>query len=123
LRYSTLVLFDTGDLKKELECLSKKILERKKISFDPVAIFKILGEQTRFNALKLLSEKNRYNNDLAKLLDVKSNTMSSHMAKLVDIGIVKISSGEQNKNIYVLEKEKLEKILENCYQEIIKIND
>jgi DNA-binding transcriptional ArsR family regulator len=122
LRYSTLVLFDTGDLKKELEYLSKKILEKKNISFDPITIFKTLGEQTRFNALKLLSEKNRHNNELAKLLDIKPTTMSHHMAKLVDAGIVKMSLGKQNRSIYVLEKENLENILKNCYQEIIRIN-
>ncbi|MBN1467810.1 MAG: winged helix-turn-helix transcriptional regulator [Fusobacteriaceae bacterium] len=123
LRYSTLVLFDTGDLKKELEYLSKKILERKNTSFDPITIFKTLGDQTRFNALKLLSEKNRHNNELAKLLHIKPTTMSHHMSKLVDTGIVKMSLGEKNKSIYVLEREKLENILKNCYQEITKVND
>lgn len=123
LRYSTLVLFDTGDLRKELDYLSKKILEKKITPFDPITIFKILGDQTRFNLLKLLSEKDRDSNELAKLLDIKPTSMSNHMSKLVDAGIVKMSSGEQNKSIYTLEKEILKNILKDCYQEIIKIND
>jgi len=122
LRYDTFVLFDTGDLKKELNSIANKIVSFVNKTYDPVHIFKVLGDEKRLGALKLLITKSRYNSELSKLLGLKPTTMSHHMAKLMEIGVVSVRQGDQNKSMYVFEKTVLKKLLDQSYELLVDEN-
>lgn len=122
LRYNTFVLFDTGDLEKELAAIIALMEDFNGLSNAPVALLKVLADEKRYQALVLLSKGDMHNGDLAKALSVKPTTMSHHMAKLMAVGLVKVYQGQQNKSIYVLNKERVTYELSAIIQHICDEN-
>jgi predicted transcriptional regulator len=71
-----------------------------------VTFFKALADKNRLKIVGLLAEKPYSVEELATLLDLKPPTISHHLAKLVDVGLVK-SRSESYYSIYQLDHDTL----------------
>ncbi len=120
LRYNTFVLFDTGDLKKELDVLISKLKAKQEMGIDPLMVFKALGDEKRLMAIKLLLEEPLHNQELASKVGLKPTTMSHHMSKLMDAGLVSVKQGDHNKSIYTVDESYLKKLLCDIVENIKK---
>jgi predicted transcriptional regulator len=72
-----------------------------------LAFFKALADATRLKLVGLLAQKESSVEELAALLDVSPSTVSHHLAKLAEIGLV-AARAEGYYNIYSLQTEVLE---------------
>jgi predicted transcriptional regulator len=72
------------------------------MSEELVTFFKALADKNRLKIVGLLAEKSYSVEELATLLDLKPPTVSHHLAKLVDVGLVK-SHSESYYNVYQLD--------------------
>ena len=77
------------------------------MSEELVTFFKALADKNRLKIVGLLAEKSYSVEELATLLDLKPPTVSHHLAKLVDVGLVK-SHSESYYNVYQLDQSVLE---------------
>ena len=77
------------------------------MSEELVTFFKALADSNRLKIVGLLAEKSYSVEELAALLKLKSSTVSHHLAKLVDVGLVK-SHAESSYNVYQLDQAALE---------------
>jgi len=68
-----------------------------------VTFFKALADKNRLKIVGLLAEKPYSVEELATLLDLKPPTVSHHLAKLADVGLVK-SHTESYYNVYQLDQ-------------------
>ena len=73
-------------------------------NIDLLRFFKALADETRLKMAALLTSKPRSGEQLAELLSIKPATVSHHLAKLADAGLV-ISTSEGHKKIYRLRLE------------------
>lgn len=71
-----------------------------------VALLKVIADETRLRILGMLSERDRTGKELAKLLGLTPPTVSHHMRKLGDAGIVTATTDAQ-RMIYSLNAEML----------------
>ena len=65
-----------------------------------------IGDLRKFEILRLLSEGEKYGQQLASLLDISTATVSHHMAMLMECGFVEIKR-ESNRIYYCLNRKKL----------------
>jgi predicted transcriptional regulator len=72
-----------------------------------VTFFKALADKNRLKIVGLLAEKSYSVEELATLLELKPPTISHHLAKLVDVGLVK-SHTESYYNVYQLDQSVLQ---------------
>jgi predicted transcriptional regulator len=72
-----------------------------------VTFFKALADKNRLKIIGLLAEKPYSVEELATLLDLKPPTISHHLAKLVEVGLVK-SHAESYYNVYQLDQSALD---------------
>jgi biotin operon repressor len=77
------------------------------MSEELVTFFKALADSNRLKIVGLLAEKPYSVEELAALLGLKSPTISHHLAKLVEAGLVK-SRAESYYNVYQLDQAVLE---------------
>ncbi len=71
-------------------------------SVDSLApIFKILADSARLRILGVLADRPHSRQELASALKLTAPTISHHMARLVDIGLVTVTQ-ERQMNIYRL---------------------
>lgn len=77
-----------------------------------VKVFKALGDKTRYETLKLLSQGVDSVKQIAKTLDVSSATISYHINEFLTSGIVHIRRGQQKKSTYQVDYDRLNMILE-----------
>jgi biotin operon repressor len=68
---------------------------------DLLRFFKALADETRLKMVALLASKARSGEQLAELLSIKGATVSHHLSKLADAGLV-TSTSEGHKKIYTL---------------------
>ena len=73
------------------------------MSEELVTFFKALADKNRLKIVGLLAEKSYSVEELATLLDLKPPTISHHLAKLVDVGLV-TSHAESYYNVYQLDQ-------------------
>jgi ArsR family transcriptional regulator len=85
---------------------------------EPIKIFKALADESRLQIIKTLYEKARYVEELAERLNLSSSTISFHLKKLEEAGLL-YSVKEQYYVNYHLRRELLEKQL----KEMIKATD
>jgi predicted transcriptional regulator len=76
------------------------------MSDELVTFFKALADKNRLKIVGLLAEKPYSVEELATLLGLKPPTVSHHLAKLVDVGLVR-SHTESYYNVYQLDPEML----------------
>lgn len=77
------------------------------MSEELVTFFKALADSNRLKIVGLLAEKPYSVEELAALLGLKPPTISHHLAKLVDVGLVK-SHTESYYNVYQLDQAMLQ---------------
>jgi predicted transcriptional regulator len=77
------------------------------MSEELVAFFKALADKNRLKIVGLLAAKSYSVEELAELLQLKPPTVSHHLAKLVEAGLVKAHS-ESYYNVYQLDQSMLE---------------
>jgi hypothetical protein len=68
-----------------------------------VEVFKALGDPSRLRILGLVAERPRSGKELVDLLSVGAPTVSHHMAKLVDAGLVSVTKDGQSR-FYALDE-------------------
>ena len=77
------------------------------MSEELVTFFKALADKNRLKIVGLLAEKSYSVEELAELLQLKPPTVSHHLAKLVEAGLVN-SRNESYYNVYQLDQSALE---------------
>ena len=85
--------------------------------------FKVLADEKRYEILKLLAERNWYARELAEYFGVTNATISYHLSRLHDLGIISFKEGEKNRVYYNLERKKLKKIFNGTLNLILKESD
>lgn len=80
--------------------------------------FKILSDEKRVEILKLLAQRKWYGNELAKHFNLTTATMSYHLSMLVDLGLIYVTRGDQNRFYYRLKKDRLQELFLNALQDI-----
>jgi DNA-binding HxlR family transcriptional regulator len=78
------------------------------MSEELVALFKALADSNRLKIVGLLAEKSYSVEELAVLLELKPPTVSHHLSKLSEAGLVQ-SRAESYYSVYHLDKKMLEK--------------
>jgi DNA-binding transcriptional ArsR family regulator len=84
-----------------------------------VKVFKALGDKTRYETLKLLSQGVSSIKQIAQTLDVSSATISYHINEFLTSGIVHIRRGKETKSTYQVDYERLNLILK-AFKEDLK---
>lgn len=72
--------------------------------------FKSIGDETRVNIIKLLSERPYYGKELAQTLSLSNSTISYHLSALVFNGFIRESKIE-NKIYYIFDKENMKRLI------------
>lgn len=90
------------------------IAERRKL------LFKALSDEKRIEIIQLLSKRSWYGIELAKHLGITTATLSYHVAKLFDIGIISYEEKEKNRFYYKLEVEKFKELFETSLKNLIE---
>ena len=84
--------------------------ENEKRTEEAVAVFKCLGDNTRFSIVSLLAQSDSYVELLAEKLSLTAGTVCHHLKKLEDAGLVRCSRS-QYYQIYSLNREIMERTL------------
>lgn len=71
---------------------------------------KLLQDDTRYGILKLLGEKKWYGKELADHFGLTTATMSYHLNRLTNFGVVDIEKGVSKRYYYSLNKEAIKKL-------------
>lgn len=83
-----------------------------------VKIFKALGDQTRYETLRLLASGVTAVKDIASTLDVSSATISYHINEFLTSGVI-IFSREKNKKVgYLIDYQRLEEVIDNLKKDL-----
>lgn len=77
------------------------------MSEELVAFFKALADANRLKIVGLLAQQPYSVEQLAAILDLRPSTVSHHLSKLVDVGLVS-ARADSYYNVYHLEEEKLQ---------------
>ncbi|MCF7923920.1 MAG: ArsR family transcriptional regulator [Candidatus Izimaplasma sp.] len=83
-----------------------------------VKIFKALGDNTRYNTLKLIAEGTSSTKKIANALDVSSATISYHLNEFVNTGIINIDN-RNRKAGYVINYDLLNNIFEDLKNDLL----
>ena len=81
-----------------------------------LAFFKALSDATRLKLIGLLAQKESSVEELAAMLDVNPSTVSHHLSKLSEIGLVS-ARAEGYYNIYTLRTEVLQEMAQRMLSE------
>lgn len=86
-------------------------------SFDTLlAFFKALSDANRLKLIGLLAQKESSVEELAAMLDISASTVSHHLSKLSEIGLVS-AKVDGYYNVYLLETEQLETMAQRLLAE------
>lgn len=103
------------DMEKSFEKI-QEIHENKMMQ--RVKIFKSLGDQTRYETLKLLASGMTSIKDIASQLDVSSATISYHINEFLTSGVVIISREKNKKAGYIVDYKRIEEVMENLKKDL-----
>lgn len=78
-----------------------------------------VGDNRKFEILKLLAESPKYGQELAKLLDISTATVSHHMSLLMECGFVEIERNS-NRIYYCLNNKKIRDFIDDLREALIK---
>ncbi|MBP3041099.1 winged helix-turn-helix transcriptional regulator [Bacillaceae bacterium Marseille-Q3522] len=101
---------------------TKKFTLKTEIAVDKekvVQAFKILADEKRINIIRLLSQGPLYGYELGKRLHLSNSTVSHHLSSLTSIGAVK-AVRKENRVYFEIQKEELEKILNQVKEVLIR---
>ena len=80
-----------------------------------ISLLKVLADESKLEILALLKERRRYSRELAKELNLTTATISHHMDKLKDCGLV-IMNKEMNRIYYEIDENAIRKLLEQTWE-------
>lgn len=83
-----------------------------------VKIFKSLGDQTRYETLRLLAQGVTSIKDIASQLDVSSATISYHVNEFLTSGVVIISREKNKKAGYIIDYKRIEEVIDNLRKDL-----
>lgn len=95
--------------------INDDIVEKKSRDF-----FKVLADKKRYEILKLLADKNWYARELAEYFEVTTATISYHLSRLHDLGIISFREGEKNRVYYNLKRDNLKDLFQSSLEFILK---
>ncbi|MDD3050017.1 MAG: winged helix-turn-helix domain-containing protein [Candidatus Cloacimonetes bacterium] len=98
---------------------SELFVERKHGLLSNVYLFKALGDETRQNIIRLLSEKEWYGDELAQEIKVSNSTVSYHLSILMMEGLVKVKRID-NKNYVMLNRDNLQQVMNEAINRMLK---
>ncbi len=81
-----------------------------------LGFFKALGDESRLKIVGILAQKERSVDELAAMLDLKEPTVSHHLAKLREIGLVSVTP-DGNRRRYKLETDVLHSLSKEILME------
>ena len=87
------------------------------MSEELVTFFKALADSSRLKIVGLLAEKSYSVEELAELLNLKASTVSHHLAKLSEVGLVS-SRSESYYNVYRLDQSVLEEKARTMFTQV-----
>ena len=109
------IIFVMGDSGEDLYLLgyrhSEVYVERRHGVLSNVQIFKALGDETRQNMIKLLSQKEWYGDEMAQKMGLSNSTVSYHLNILLMEGFIKLNRVEK-RSYFTLNKENMKKIID-----------
>ena len=79
-----------------------------------LCFFKTLANENRLKIMGLLTDQERSVEELSSLLNLKEPTVSHHMAKLKDLGVVQMRP-EGNTHLYQLNREALQRMNKDIF--------
>ena len=86
-------------------------------------LFKVLSDEKRLMILKMLANKPRYAQELADYFGITTATMSYHISKLFELGVITFNEREKNRIYYQLETESLKRLFTEALQYILEEKD
>jgi len=95
--------------------INEDIVKKKSREF-----FKVMADDKRYEILKLLSKREWHSRELAEYFGVTTSTISYHLSRLYDLGIISFKEGEKNKVYYNLKKDRVKEIFEGTLDLILK---
>lgn len=116
------IIYRIGDQLEDLYVFGFRhmeiFVERKHGLLSNVHLFKALGDETRQNMIKLLSQKEWYGDELAQSMELSNSTVSYHLSILLFEGFVKYKRVE-NRSYFSLNKDLLTKTVESAINRMI----
>jgi DNA-binding transcriptional ArsR family regulator len=82
-------------------------------------LYKILSDKTRLDMIMMLSEKQHFVNELADRLNISSPAVSHHISYLNKLNLVELKRDE-HRYYYILNKERLEELLTDSNELLLK---
>ncbi len=95
--------------------INENIVEKKSREF-----FKVMADKKRYEILKLLADRDWYAKELAEYFELTTSTISYHLSRLYDLGIISFKEGEKNRVYYNLKKDKLKEIFQGTLELILE---
>ena len=95
--------------------INENIVEKKSREF-----FKVMADKKRYEILKLLADRDWYAKELAEHFEITTSTISYHLTRLHDLGIISFKEGEKNRVYYNLKKDKLKEIFQGTLKLILE---
>ena len=77
-----------------------------------------IGDNRKYEILKLLAESPRYGQQIASLIDISTATVSHHMSMLIEAGFVDIKR-ESNRIYYIPNKKKIRDFLDELSEALL----
>jgi len=96
---------------KKINQLNEDLLNQR------VKVFKVLGDKTRYETLKLIAKGNLAFKDIASELGVSAATISYHVNEFLTSGVITYNK-ESKKSGYLVSYDKLDKILEDFRKDL-----
>lgn len=81
---------------------------------------KVLSDKRRIDIIKLLAEKKYYGYEFANILKLTPATVNYHMSFILDAGLVSIEHEDNNKVMFVLDKQKVKKLFKETEKMLLK---
>ena len=95
--------------------LHSAVAEANSSPFDDTKLcrmLKVMGDKSKFEILRLVSDSAKYGQQLAQALDISTATISHHMSQLEDAELIRIER-DANRIYYTLNRETVEYIVKN----------
>ncbi len=80
---------------------------------------KVMGDKSKFEILRLVSEQAKYGQQLAAALEISTATISHHMAQLEETDLIRVER-DSNRIYYTLNRETVEYVVKNLNKLFLK---
>lgn len=84
-------------------------------------LLKTLSDENRYEIIKLLGKKKCYSAELAEYFNLSKTTISYHINRMINLGIINSEFGETNRVYLSLNEKTLKEMLDNIYKDLSHI--